>query len=70
MVSQLALLVTVHAQLPRTERDTVPFPPVAVCVLLYSDKLAEQEVVWLTVNVFPAIVSVPLRDQGPGFAAS
>jgi len=70
IVSHVALLAAVH---PHPEAvDTaieVPAPPAALIDCATGSIEYEQPVAWFTVNVWPAIVSVPVRAL-PVFAAT
>jgi hypothetical protein len=68
-VSQPALLVAVHPQPASavTAVDPVP-PPTAIDWLAGEIEYVQLPAAWLTVNVCPATVSVPLRGDAVGFA--
>jgi hypothetical protein len=70
MVIQLSAVVAVHVQPPAVVTLTAdPAPPPAPIDWLLGLMAYEQPVVWFTVNVWPAIVSVPVR-AGPESAAT
>ena len=65
---QVALLVAVQEQLlSEAVTVTLPVPPEADGEVLVGLMLKVQPEAWLTVNVCPAIVTVPDR-AGPTFA--
>lgn len=71
IVTQGSGVVAVHAQLPGAVTATVPFPPDAATacdagVIVTSHDMAA----CVTVNVIPAIVSVPVRDETDVLAAA
>lgn len=71
IVTQALGVVALHAQPPGAVTVIVPLPPVAataceVGVIVVSHDMA----VCVTVNVFPAIVSVPVRDDVEVLAAA
>jgi hypothetical protein len=68
-VSQVALLVAVHPQPSAVRTSNVPPPPPAGTDPEAADSMVVQPCPWLTVNVRPAIVSVPDR-LGPLVAAT
>jgi len=71
-VSQGAALVAVHAHvLCDAAIATVPLPPedANVCVVPFTVKVHGGAPACVTVNVWPAIVTVPARSVVPGFAA-
>jgi hypothetical protein len=69
MVSHPALLVAVQVQPVGMSTDVDPVPPVAETFWLVGVRVAEQAAAaCVTVNVFPAIVSVPVRCVPFGFA--
>jgi hypothetical protein len=68
-VIQDALLPAVHGQPPPAVTDTLPVPPPAGAFAFVGEIEIEQPLAWLTVNVWPAIVSVPDRSA-PEFAAT
>jgi hypothetical protein len=61
IVSQFTLLAAVHAQPAAAVTATLPVPPAAGTLALVGAMLKEQPVPWLTVNVWPAIATVPER---------
>jgi hypothetical protein len=67
-----ALLVAVREQpvIPVTETLTVP--PAAATVVLVADSVnaVHAAAAWVTVNVLPATVSVPVRDEPAVLAAT
>ena len=71
IVTHDAPLVAVHAHPELVVTMTVPLPPAAD-----SDRLAGEIVyahavaAWLTENVLPPAVTVPVRETVPGFAAT
>ena len=69
---KLALLTAVHGQaLSAAVKLTVPVPAALESDALVESSVNEQELPnWFTVNVWPAIVSVPLRALDPGFAVT
>ena len=71
IVSHVALLVAVHAQLLAAVTVTVPVIPADVT---FADVVEIVEVhgapACVTVNVFPPIVSVPVRDVVAVFGAT
>jgi len=69
IVNQLSLLVAFHEQLPPADTEIVPDAAAA------ETERAVVEIVtvphppaWVTVNVLPPIVKVPLRDEVFEFA--
>jgi hypothetical protein len=56
------LVVAVHAQAAAAVTSTPVAPPAAVGVSVSGITVKAQPVLWLTVNVRPAIVAVPLRS--------
>jgi hypothetical protein len=69
-VSHDALLLAVHAQPLVAVMVTEPVPPADGSDWLFADSAYEQESTsWVTVNVPPAIVIVPVRADGVVFAA-
>ena len=69
MLIHVALLVAVHAQKVAAVTATVPVIPADVTVADACEiDGAQAAAAWLTVNVLPAIVSVPVRDVVPVFA--
>src|SRR5690349_10341610 len=67
MDSHGALLVALHAQPAPVVTATVPVPPCAGTLADVGSIANEQLPSWVTVKVWPAIVSVPVR--GPPAAA-
>jgi hypothetical protein len=71
MVIQAALLVAVHAQPVAAVTTTVPAPAAAVTVADAGEIVGVQgAAAWVTVNVFPPMVRVPVRDVAVVFAAT
>jgi hypothetical protein len=69
MLIQVALLVAVQAQKVAAVTMTVPVIPADVTVVDAGEiDGAQTAAAWLTVNVLPPIVSVPVRDVVPVFA--
>jgi hypothetical protein len=63
-VTQLAPLVAVHAQPVVVVTATLPVPPAAATACVEAERLnAQFAPVCVTVKVFPAMVSVPVRDE-------
>ncbi len=71
-VSHAVLLLTaVHAQPAGAVTATVPVPPFDTTLCDVGEIVSVQVIpAWVTVNVLPAIVSVPMRDDVPVFAAA
>ena len=72
MVSQLILLLAVHAQpTPLEVKSKLPVPlPTGTEAPVDESVNAHPAATWFTVKVWPAIVSVPLRGVTVGFAAT
>lgn len=73
IVIQLALLTAVHTQAVVVVTFTLPGPPVASNDRLMGERVKVQPPDapdWVTVNVSPAIVIVPIREVVPGFVAT
>ena len=71
MLIHVALLVAVQAQKVGAVTVTLPVIPADVTVADAAEiDGAHTAAAWLTVNVLPAIVSVPVRDAAPVFAAT
>jgi len=69
MLIHVALLVAVQAQKVGAVTVTLPVIPADVTVADAAEiDGAHTAAAWLTVNVLPAIVSVPVRDVAPVFA--
>ena len=68
-VRKLALLLAVHVQPPWVETVTYPLPPLAEKETLVGEREYVQTV-WVTVKVYPAMVSVPVREAALGFTAT
>jgi hypothetical protein len=70
MVIQAALLVAVHGQAAfDAVTATLPLPPAAVWFRVVGEMVNAQPESCVTVKVWPATVSVPLR-AGPVLAAT
>jgi hypothetical protein len=70
IVIHAALLAAVHAQPAGEVTLTVPFVRVSGAETLVGEIVVVHETpCWVTVTVCPAIVSVPVRDALPVFAA-
>ncbi len=70
-VSQLLLLRAVQAQPPGADTATVPVPPFDTTLCDVGEIVSVQVTpAWLTVNVLPAIDSVPVRDEIDVLAAA
>ena len=68
---QLALLVAVHAQPDVVVTVTLAVPPLAVGEALVGDTVnAHGDPACVTVTVWPATVSVPVRDALVPFVAT
>jgi hypothetical protein len=67
IVIQGTLLTAVHPQPLGAVTDDEPVPPAAATVCDVGEIEYEQPLFWVTVNVCPAIISVPVRS-GPVFA--
>jgi len=61
-VIQLALLAAVHAQPDPPVTVTLPVPAAATADALVAPSVYVQAPAWLTVNVCPPIVIVPVCD--------
>jgi len=71
IVTQEALLVAVQLHPVAVVTITVPLPPAAGSDWLVGEIVIEQAgAAWVTVNVLPPTVSVPVRGVGPVFAAT
>jgi len=70
IVSQLALLVAVHAQPVVAATVKLAAPPAAVADGFVGDTENVQAGACVTVTVTPATVIVPVRDDVPAFAAA
>jgi hypothetical protein len=62
MVIQLTLLTAVQLHAPDTVTFTVPVPPLLLNDLRVGDIENEQLPAWFTVKVWPAMLSVPVRE--------
>lgn len=69
---KLAFRTADHAHPLWVETETLPVPPLSVNDWLSGEIVYLQLTpgAWLTVNVSPAMVSVPLRALGFGLAAT
>jgi hypothetical protein len=66
-----ALLVAVQSQLPAVDSVAVKLPPAAGAFHVAGETVYAQGVpAWVTVNVWPATVSVPVRDAVDVLAAT
>ena len=71
MVIHASLLVAVHAQPVAAVTATVPVPAAAVTFDDAGEIVGVQgAAAWVTVNVLPPTVSVPVRDVPVAFAAT
>jgi hypothetical protein len=71
IVTHDALLVAVQLHPAVVVTVTVPLPPAADSAWLVGEiAYAQGAAAWLTVNVLPPMVSVPVRDVVPVFAAT
>lgn len=71
MVSHAAPLVDVHPQPAAMLTVTVPEAPVEAALVDAGEIVGTQDVpAWVTVNVLPATVTVPVRGVELGFAAT
>jgi hypothetical protein len=71
IVTHAALLDAVQLQPADVVTVTVPLPPAAANAWLVGEIVNTHDVEgWVTVNVFPAIVIVPVRDVVPVFGAT
>ena len=71
MVIHVASLVAVQAQKVGAVTATVPVAPTGVTLVDVEEIVGTHgAAACVTVNVLPAIVSVPVRDEGPVFAAT
>jgi hypothetical protein len=69
MVIQAALLLAAHMQPVAVATFTVPEPPLSEMCWLVGEMPYEQARACVTVNAWPAMVSVPVRSA-PAFAAT
>ena len=71
MLTHVEPLDAVQLQFDVVVTATVPLPPVAGSAWLVGEIVNVQGAAgWVTVNVFPAMVIVPVRDDVVGFAAT
>ena len=70
IVIHAALLAAVQAQPAPAVTLTLPLPPEAETDALVGDIEYVHPPAWFTVNVCPAIVTVPVRWLAPGLAAT
>ena len=71
MLIQVALLLAVQLQTLKVVRLTVPLPPADANDWLVGEIVKVQDMPpCVTVKVWPAIVSVPVRVLGLGLAAT
>jgi hypothetical protein len=69
-VSQLILLAAVHVQPGVVVSVTVPVPPLAAIVTVAGETANAHAPFCVTVTVWPATVSAPVRDDVDVFAAT
>ena len=70
IVIQDAVLAAVHVQPAVVVTPTLPAPPLAGAEALVGEIVNEQGAAWVTVKVFPATVTVPVREVVPVLAAT
>ena len=70
MLRNPELLVAVHAHPLVVVTFTDALPPAAPALALVDERVNTHAAAWLTVNVWPAIVSVPERVDGAALAAT
>jgi hypothetical protein len=69
IVIQEAALDAVHGQEAPAVTETVPVVAVPTTDIAVGEIVKVQPPAWVTVNVRPAMVSVPVRLEGPVLAA-
>jgi hypothetical protein len=70
-VIHVALLIAVHVHPAGAVTLTLPLVPVDGALIDVGEIVGEQgAAAWLTVNVLPATVTVPVRGDELGFAAT
>ena len=70
MVIHAALLVAVHAQPVAVATATLPVAPDRATCGVGAGRTPPRRTGWVTLNVWPPIVSVPVRARVPVFAAT